>query len=221
AKIEDWLEQVSIWRKEYPLRYENDGRLKPQYVIQQLFEIAGDKTIVSTEVGQNQMWAALYYPFNKPRTMLTSAGLGTMGYGLPAAMGAQVGNPNAVVVDIAGDGSIQMNIQELATLAQYNLPVKIIILNNGSLGMVRQWQELFYKENFSEVHLTSNPDFVKLAEAYGIKGYRVTDPAQVKPVLSEAIEYPGPVVLDFVIPPEEKVYPFVPPGKPITEMLGR
>ncbi len=220
-EIDAWLEQISAWRKEYPLRYESNGQLKPQFIIQQLFEIVGDKAVITTEVGQNQMWTAQFYQFSKARSMITSGGLGTMGFGLPAAVGAQVGNPNATVVDIAGDGSIQMNIQELGTIVQYHLPVKVLILNNSFLGMVRQWQELLYKENYSETPMVSNPDFVKLAEAYGIKGYRVTDPDQVRSTLAEAMAHPGPVIMDFIIPPEEKVFPFVPPGKPITEMLGR
>ncbi len=220
-EIDAWLEQISVWRKEYPLRYEAEGQIKPQYVIQQIFEIAGDRAIIATEVGQHQMWTAQYYQFSKARTMITAGGLGAMGFGLPAAIGAQVGNPEAIVVDIAGDGSIQMNIQELATISQYNLPVKVIILNNGVLGMVRQWQELFNDKRYSQIQLVGNPDFVKLAEAYGIKSYRVTDPDQVPSVLQEVIAYSGPVVVEFVIPPEENVFPFVPEGNPITEMLGR
>ncbi len=217
----EWLEQTAIWRKEYPLRYADDGQLKPQFVIEQVFEAAGDNAIITTEVGQNQMWTAQFYPFRKARTFISSGGLGTMGFGLPAAVGAQVGNPHATVIDIAGDGSIQMNIQELSTIAQYNLPVKVVILNNSFLGMVRQWQELFFEERYSETPLGFNPNFVKLAEAYGIKGYRVTDAQQVRATLEEAFLHPGPVVMEFIISPEEKVYPFVPPGKPITEMLGR
>ncbi|HEX3016087.1 MAG TPA: biosynthetic-type acetolactate synthase large subunit [Desulfobacteria bacterium] len=220
-QIDDWCEQVSIWRKDYPLRYENDGQLKPQYVIEQLFEVAGEEAIITTEVGQHQMWTAQFYPFRKARKILSSGGLGTMGYGLPAAVGAQVGNPGALVIDIAGDGSIQMNIQELSTIVQYNLPVKVIILNNGYLGMVRQWQELFFNKNYSQTPLMANPDFVKLAEAYGIKGYRVTETAKVRETLTEALAYPGPVVMDFTVAAEENVFPFVPAGKPINEMLGR
>jgi acetolactate synthase I/II/III large subunit len=144
-----------------------------------------------------------------------------MGFGLPAAVGVQIGNPDKVVVDIAGDGSIQMNIQELSTVKQYNLPVKVVILNNSSLGLVKQWQALFFEERYSGVHLEASPDFVKLAEAYGIKGYRITDSSQVRATLEEAIAYPGPVIMDFVIPPDEKVLPMVPPGKGLTEMLGR
>jgi acetolactate synthase I/II/III large subunit len=220
-EIEEWLEKISLWRKEYPLRYEKNGQLKPQYVIQQLCEVLGDRGIVTTEVGQNQMWTAQHFSVKNPRTLITSGGLGTMGFGLPAAVGVQIGNPDKVVVDIAGDGSIQMNIQELSTVKQYNLPVKVVILNNSSLGLVKQWQALFFEERYSAVHLEASPDFVKLAEAYGIKGYRITDSSQVRATLEEAIAYPGPVIMDFVIPPDEKVLPMVPPGKGLTEMLGR
>ncbi len=219
--IEDWLEQISLWRKEYPLRYEENGQLKPQFVIQQLCEVLGGRGIVTTEVGQNQMWTAQYFSAGKPRSLITSGGLGTMGFGLPAAVGVQVGNPHKLVVDIAGDGSVQMNIQELSTIQQYHLPVKIVVLNNGSLGLVKQWQALFLGERYSNVHLEASPDFVKLAAAYGIKGYRVTDTSQVRATLTEALDYPGPVIMDFVIPPDEKVFPMVPPGNGITEMLGR
>ncbi|HZW82313.1 MAG TPA: biosynthetic-type acetolactate synthase large subunit [Candidatus Deferrimicrobium sp.] len=220
-EIDEWLEKISLWRKEYPLRYEKNGQLKPQYVIQQLCEVLGDRGIVTTEVGQNQMWTAQHFAVKKPRTLITSGGLGTMGFGLPAAVGVQIGNPDKVVVDIAGDGSIQMNIQELSTVKQYQLPVKVVILNNSSLGLVKQWQALFFEERYSGVHLEASPDFVKLAEAYGIKGYRITDSSQVRATLEEAIAYPGPVIMDFVIPPDEKVLPMVPPGKGLTEMLGR
>jgi acetolactate synthase-1/2/3 large subunit len=182
-------------------------------------EIAPDDTIITTEVGQNQMWTAQFYKFKEPRHFLTSGGLGTMGYGFPAAIGAQAAFPGRTVIDIAGDGSIQMNIQELATVVQYNLPVKVMILNNGYLGMVRQWQALFYKKRYSHTSMAVSPDFVKLAEAYGAKGLRVTRPEDVKDAIREALEIPGPVFVDFVVDPEEDVYPMVPAGAPINNML--
>jgi len=165
------------------------------------------------------MWAVQFYTFNKPRTLLTSGGLGTMGYGLPAAIGAQVAFPHKLVFDIAGDGSIQMNIQELATAVHYGLPVKVAILNNGYLGMVRQWQELFYGKRYSYVDMSHQPDFVKLAEAYGAVGFRVTRPDEVVPVLEKAIGLPRPVVIDFRVAREENVYPMVPAGGSLTEMI--
>jgi acetolactate synthase-1/2/3 large subunit len=176
------------------------------------------KAIIATEVGQNQMWAAQFYRFNEPNTFLTSGGLGAMGFGLPAAIGAQVACPDRTVVDVAGDGSIQMNIQELGTIAQYGLPVKIVILNNLYLGMIRQWQELFYGSRYSQSDMTHAPDFVKLAEAYGIKGLRATKPDEVKRILKEGLETAGPVVMDFHVEPEENVFPMVKPGTPLTEM---
>lgn len=217
-----WNDQIAAWKKQYPLTYENsDQVIKPQYVVQQISEATRDRyTIISTEVGQNQMWAAQYYTFSRPRTLLSSGGLGTMGYGFPAAIGAQVGRPDALVFDIAGDGSVQMNIQELATAAQHHLPVKIAILNNGYLGMVRQWQELFWNKRYSATNIEVAPDFVKLAEAYGLKGMRVTDPHDVRPAIEEAIGTDGAVIMDFVVEREENVFPMVPAGKPISEMIG-
>ena len=217
--IKPWLNCVDTWKKEQPLRYSQGDAIKPQYVIEMIDSLTPDDTIISTEVGQNQMWTAQFYQFKEPRLFLTSGGLGTMGYGFPAAMGAQTAFPNRTVIDIAGDGSIQMNIQELATVVQYNLPVKVMILNNGYLGMVRQWQALFYKKRYSHTSLATSPDYVKLAEAYGAKGFRVEDPAEVKDVIKEALATPGPVFVDFVVEPEEDVYPMVPAGAPINNML--
>jgi len=164
------------------------------------------------------MWAAQYYIFDEPNSFISSGGLGTMGFGLPAAIGAQVAFPDRLVVDIAGDGSIQMNIQEMATAVQYGLPVKVVILNNGFLGMVRQWQELFYDRRYSQTSMNYAPDFVKIAEAYGATGLRATKPKEVEGVLKEALATPGPVMMDFRIEPEEGVYPMVKPGAPLTEM---
>ncbi len=215
-----WLEQIKEWRETYPLAYEQKGeRIRPQYVVEKIYELSKGDAIITTEVGQNQMWTAQYYHFTEPRTLITSGGLGTMGYGLPAAIGAQVARPDKLVVDIAGDGSIQMNIQELTTAVCNNLPVKIAILNNSYLGMVRQWQELFYERNYCATCLDASPDFVKLAEAYGAVGLRATKPEEVEPVIKKAFETDKPVLIDFVVEPEEGVYPMVPAGKTITEML--
>jgi acetolactate synthase-1/2/3 large subunit len=215
-----WLKQIKAWKKERPLRYTYDEEIiKPQFVVEKIYELTKGDAIITTEVGQNQMWAAQFYKFDKPRTLLTSGGLGTMGYGFPAAIGAQLGNPNKLVIDIAGDGSIQMNIQELATAVIHKLPVKVAILNNHYLGMVRQWQELFFKERYSYSHLEVVPDFVKVAEAYGAVGFRATKPSEVEPILKEAFKIKKAVFMDFIVHWKEKVYPMVPAGAPIDHML--
>ena len=215
-----WLEKIEDWKRQYKLAYDQQEEIiKPQYVVEKLYELTRGEAIITTEVGQNQMWAAQYYHFDKPSQFLTSGGLGTMGFGLPAAIGAQVALPDALVVDVAGDGSIQMNIQEMATAVNYKLPVKIVILNNSYLGMVRQWQELFYNECYACTELTNSPDFVKLAEAFGATGFRATRPDEVEAVLKKGLETPGPVIMEFKVAPKECVYPMVPAGAPITEML--
>ena len=215
-----WLEQIKAWKSEHPLGYvEETDVIKPQFVVQKLHELTGGDAIITTEVGQNQMWAAQFYHFNHPRHFMTSGGLGVMGYGFPAAIGAQMAAPDKVVIDIAGDGSIQMNIQELATARHNKLPVKIAILNNSFLGMVRQWQELFYDKKYSSTPLETAPDFVKLAEAYGAVGLRATKPSEVEAVIKEALATDNTVIMDFVISREEGVYPMVPAGKATTEML--
>ncbi len=215
-----WIETIKEWQAKYPMSYKDDGELiKPQYVVEMLDMLSGDDTIITTEVGQNQMWAAQFYTFNKPRHWVTSGGLGTMGFGLPAAIGAQMAFPDKLVIDIAGDGSIQMNIQELATAKQYRCPVKIAILNNGHLGMVRQWQELFYDKRYSGTVMNITPDFVKLAEAYGAVGLRATKKSEVIPVIKEAFATDNLVIMDFAVVKDEKVYPMVPAGKATTEML--
>jgi acetolactate synthase-1/2/3 large subunit len=217
---EKWLTQVEEWATEHPVTYSREGAaIKPQAVVETIYRLTEGKAIITTEVGQNQMWAAQFYRYHTPRTFLSSGGLGTMGYGFPAAIGAQMAFPDKLVIDVAGDGSIQMCIQELATAVCYGLPVKIVILNNGYLGMVRQWQELFYAKNYCATCLDVAPDFVKLAEAYGAAGYRVTDPADVEKTLKEAFALPRPVIVDIVVDREENVYPMVPAGKPLTEML--
>src|SRR5512135_461700 len=215
-----WLKQIEAWKEERPLSYTwSDETIKPQFVVEKIYELTKGDAIISTEVGQNQMWSAQFYKFDKPRMWLTSGGLGTMGYGFPAAIGAQFAHPNKLVIDIAGDGSIQMNIQELATAVINKLPVKVAILNNHYLGMVRQWQELFYNERYSYTHLEVVPDFVKVAEAYGAVGLRATKPSEVEPVLKEAFKIKKTVFMDFVIDWKEKVYPMVPAGAPIDQML--
>jgi acetolactate synthase-1/2/3 large subunit len=218
--LKEWHVQLTAWRNEQRLRFDRTSEtIKPQYVVEKLYELTADRAIITTEVGQNQMWAAQYYLFDRPRTFLTSGGLGTMGYGFPAAIGAQVAFPDKLVIDIAGDGSIQMNIQELATVAQYRLPVKIAILNNGYLGMVRQWQERFYDNVYAHTDIMVAPDFVKLAEAYGAVGLRATTTPEVEPTIRKALEIDGPVIIDFVVEREEGVYPMVPAGASLTNMI--
>jgi acetolactate synthase-1/2/3 large subunit len=214
-----WLEQISEWKAKKSLAYNQKDIIKPQFVVEKIYELTGGKAIISTEVGQNQMWAAQYYHFDKPNSFITSGGLGCMGFGFPAAIGAQAACPDSVVVDIAGDGSIQMNIQEMATAVQFNLPVKIAVLNNRYLGMVRQWQELFYDRCYACTDMEAAPDFIKLAEAYGAVGLRATAPEEVVPVLKKALAVNKPVIMDFLVEREEGVYPMVPAGADITEML--
>ena len=219
-RFKDWWEQIELWRRRYPLSYREDPNyIKPQFVIEKLYELTKGEAIIATEVGQNQMWTALFYKFKHPRTLITSGGLGTMGFGFPASIGAQIGNPDKLVIDIAGDGSIQMNIQELATAMEQKLPIKIIILNNGFLGMVRQWQELFYSKRYSFVRFSVLPDFVKLAEAYGAVGMKITKPEEVEPALKKVLSMDTLVILDVHIAPEEGVFPMVPAGKATTEMI--
>ncbi|ACU88534.1 biosynthetic-type acetolactate synthase large subunit [Desulfomicrobium baculatum] len=220
AKHETWNTSLTEMRASHPLGYaKNGGSIKPQWVVEKIHELSKGEAIIATEVGQNQMWAAQFYTYRKPRTLLTSGGLGTMGYGFPAAIGAQFAFPDKLVVDIAGDGSIQMNIQELATAVSYQVPVKIVILNNGYLGMVRQWQELFYKKNYCATCLHTNPDFVALAKAYGAGGFLVERPEDLEATLKEAFAYPGPVIVDVRVEPEENVAPMVPAGAALSEML--
>ncbi len=214
-----WLEQIQKWKEFAPMTYCQSDKIKPQYVVETLYRLTEGKAIISTEVGQNQMWAAQFYHFDYPNSFITSGGLGTMGYGFPAAIGAQVARPDKVVVDIAGDGSIQMNIQELATAVNYDLPVKIVILNNGFLGMVRQWQELFYGKRYSHSDISNVPDFVKLAEAYGAVGLRATRPEEVEATLRKGLDTAKTVIMDFHVEPEEGVYPMVSPGAAISDMV--
>ena len=219
AGLDKWHHQIDKFKAIHSMNYEQKGMIKPQYVIESIYELTKGEAIISTEVGQNQMWTAQYFPFVKPRTLLTSGGLGTMGYGFPAAMGAQAAFPNKLVIDISGDGSFQMNSQELATVVQYHLPVKVVILNNGYLGMIRQWQEFFYGKRYASSSLEGfSPDFVKLAEAYGAMGLRANKPEEVLPVLKKAFSIPEPVIIDFEVDPEENVYPMVPAGEALNQM---
>jgi acetolactate synthase-1/2/3 large subunit len=219
-KRKKWFDQIEEWKNSNSLAYEQgNDTIKPQYVVEKLYELTKGQAIITTEVGQNQMWAAQYYYYDQPNHYITSGGLGAMGFGLPAAIGAQAAFPDKVVVDIAGDSSIQMNSQELATAVQSCLPVKVVILNNGYMGMVRQWQELFYDKRYVCTTMDCAPDFVKLAEAYGAVGLRATNPAEVESVLAEGLSIPKPVVMDFIVEKEEGVYPMVPAGAAITEML--
>ena len=222
TRLDPWLEKIEGWKEKYPLSYEDssDNEIKPQYMIEALYEATGGEAIVTSDVGQHQMWVAQYYHFPEPRRWINSGGLGTMGFGLPAAIGAKVGCPDQQVVCVTGDGSIQMNVQELATCVTEDIDVKIFIMNNGSLGMVRQWQELFWDENYSHVHFSESPDFVKLAEAYGMKAFRMTDKTTLVDEMKAALETPGPVLCDVRVTPEENVYPMIAPGMPAREMVG-
>jgi acetolactate synthase-1/2/3 large subunit len=215
-----WRGEIEAWRVKHPLGYKSSTSvIKPQLVIQKLRELSDPDAIVATDVGQHQMWTAQFFQFNKPRTLLSSGGLGTMGYGLPAAMGAQAAFPKRQVMVICGDGGFQMNMQEIATLVQNRLPVKIVILNNNFLGMVRQWQELFFDKRYSQTCMELPIDFVKLAEAFGAKGLRATKPAEVESVIKEGFKTPGPVIMEFKIAREEKVLPMVPAGASLNEMV--
>src|ERR1700733_12754975 len=222
ARLESWWSRIDGWKAKYPLAYEDsqDNEIKPQYMVQALWEATKGEAIVTSDVGQHQMWAAQYYDFPKPRRWINSGGLGTMGFGLPAAMGAAVGCPDQLVCCIAGDGSVQMNAQELATCAQEQIPIKVFIMNNGFLGMVRQWQELFWDGKYSHVETGEFPDFVKLAEAYGATGMRFEDKTTLVADMKRAIETPGPVFVDVRVTREENTYPMIPAGQAAREMVG-
>lgn len=215
-----WHEDIAGWKSKHPISYKQSSMvIKPQFVIQKLRELSDEDAIIATDVGQHQMWTAQFFEFNKPRTLLSSGGLGTMGYGLPAALGAQVAFPQRQVITICGDGGVQMNIQEMATLVQNRLPVKIVILNNNFLGMVRQWQELFFDKRYSQTCMEMPIDFIKLAEAYGAKGFSTSKPSEVEEVIMQGFKEPGPVIMEFKIAREEKVLPMVPAGASLNEMV--
>jgi len=222
ARLEAWWSRIEGWRAKHPLGYEDsaDAEIKPQFMVQALYEATGGEAIVTSDVGQHQMWAAQYYDFPAPRRWINSGGLGTMGFGLPAAMGAQVGCPEKLVCCIAGDGSVQMNAQELATCAQNKIPIKVFIMNNGYLGMVRQWQELFWDGRYSQVDMGEFPDFVKLAEAYGVTGMRFEDKHTLVQDMRRAIATDGPVLVDVRVTREENTYPMIPAGHAAREMVG-
>lgn len=220
ASLAPWHAEISSWKEKHPISYKSSSTtIKPQFVIQKLRELSNEDAIISTDVGQHQMWTAQFFKFNSPRTLLTSGGLGTMGYGLPAAMGAQAAFPGRQVITICGDGGVQMNIQEMATLVQNKLPVKIVILNNNFLGMVRQWQELFFDKRYSQTCMELPIDFIKLAEAYGAKGFLATKPDDVESVIKQGFAENGPVIMEFKIAREEKVLPMVPAGASLNEMV--
>lgn len=223
-KIDAWVEEITQMKKKHPLNYDDNGKgaVKPQFVVEEIYRITKGNAIICTEVGQNQMWAAQFYKYTQPRTFISSGGLGTMGFGLPAAIGAQLAKPDKRVFNIAGDGSIQMNIQEMVVAVQHRLPVIIAILNNGFLGMVRQWQQLFYDKRYSHTCLNCSPDFVKLAEAYGAVGIRVEKREEVAAAIEKALSIKDkPILIDFVVSQEENVYPMVPAGKSIKETIMR
>ena len=216
----EWAEQIEQWKVQFPLRYDSDDEvIKPQYVIQEISNLTRGEALIVTGVGQHQMWAAQYYRFKHPRAWCTSGGLGTMGYGLPTALGVQAAHPGKLVINIDGDGSFAMNSQELATCFESGLSVKTVIINNGCHGMVRQWQEIIYKERYCAIDLSASPDFVKLAEAYGCVGIRATKPSEVVPALEKAFATPGPVVVDMMVDREEDVFPMVPAGGANKDMI--
>ena len=222
SRLDDWWTRIHGWQAEYPLRYEDSEgtEIKPQRLVQALYEATGGDCVLSTDIGQHQMWAAQYFMFDSPRNWIQSGGLGTMGFGLPAAMGAKVGRPDDLVVCLSGDGSIQMNQQELATCATEGIDVKVVIMNNGYLGMVRQWQELFWDKRYSQVDMGVWPDFVKLAEAHGGTGIRLTDKTSLVENLRTALATPGLVVVDVAVTREENVYPMIAPGQAARDMVG-
>jgi acetolactate synthase-1/2/3 large subunit len=222
SRLDEWWTRINAWREKHPLRYEDtgDSEIKPQRMIEAVYEATGGDAVVTSDVGQHQMWTAQYFHFNKPRRWINSGGLGTMGFGLPAAMGAKVGCPDETVVCIAGDGSVQMNMQELATCAQEGIDVKVFIMNNGYLGMVRQWQELFWDKRYSHVDMGQYPDFVKLADAYGATGMRLDDKNSLVAGMKEALETPGPVLVDVRVTREENTYPMIPAGQAARDMVG-
>lgn len=215
----EWYDQIRNWKQEYPLDYQKDGDLRPQYIMEKIYDTTEGEAIITTEVGQHQMWAAQFYKYTHPRTFISSGGLGTMGYGTGASIGAQIGMPHKQVVHIAGDGSFRMNCNELSTISYYNIPVIIIIINNQVLGMVRQWQTFFYEKRHSQTTLDRGPDFVKLADAYGIAGYRVTTQEEFNEVFEKACGEKTPIVIDCMINKDEFVLPMVPPGAPISELI--
>lgn len=215
----EWNQEINTWKQHLPAMYSKKTRLHPKFAFEYIHQKLGDSAIIATEVGQHQMWAAQFYSFNKPRSFITSGGLGTMGFGTGAAMGAQLANPDKRVINVAGDGSFRMNCNELSTIAHYNIPVIFVVVNNGTLGMVRQWQHLFYDKRYSETTLDFGPDFVKLAEAYGIAGFRATNEEEFKEAFDQAVASGKAAIIDCSMSIDEMVLPMVPAGKPIDELL--
>jgi acetolactate synthase-1/2/3 large subunit len=222
TRLEGWWQRIAGWQEKHPLGYEDssDGEIKPQYMVQAMFEATNGDAIVTSDVGQHQMWAAQWYGFRRPRQWINSGGLGTMGFGLPSAMGAKVACPDDDVVCLAGDGSLIMNVQELATCVDENIPVKVFLMNNGYLGMVRQWQELFWDRRYSAVKMGSSPDWVKLAEAFGARGMRIEDKGELVDGFREALQEDGPVLVDVRVTAEENCYPMIPAGQAARDMVG-
>jgi acetolactate synthase-1/2/3 large subunit len=222
SRLDGWWSRIKAWQDEYPLTYEpgSEGEIKPQFMIEMMHKVTGGDAIITSDVGQHQMWTAQYYGFNKPRKWINSGGLGTMGYGLPAAIGAKVGCPDEQVVCLSGDGSLIMNIQELATAVNEDVPVKVFLMNNGFMGMVRQWQELFWSENYSGVDNGPSPDWVKLAEAFGANGLRCEDSADLEEMMQATLDHDGPALLDVRVSPRENCYPMIPAGAAARDMVG-
>jgi acetolactate synthase I/II/III large subunit len=221
-RLADWWQRIRAWQAEYPLRYDDsaDSEIKPQFMVEAMYEATGGDAIITSDVGQHQMWAAQYYHFTKPRRWLNSGGLGTMGFGLPAAIGAKVACPDDTVVCLAGDGSLVMNSQEMATAAHHKIPVKVFLMNNGHFGMVRQWQELFWEERYQSVEMGDSPDWVKLADAYGWTGMRCDDKSELRDSMRSALEADGPVLLDVRVTKNENCYPMIPAGHAARDMVG-
>jgi acetolactate synthase-1/2/3 large subunit len=222
SRLEDWWKRIAAWQKEYPLAYERNeqGEIKPQAMVEAMYKATGGDAIITSDVGQHQMWAAQYYDFARPRRWINSGGLGTMGFGLPSAIGAKVANPGDDVVCLAGDGSLIMNVQEFATAVHHEIPVKVFLMNNGYFGMVRQWQELFWEKRYSSVEMGASPDWVKLADAFGAKGMRVDDKNEVEAAMREALATEGPVLLDVRVTQDENCYPMIPAGAAARDMVG-
>ncbi|HEX2128387.1 MAG TPA: thiamine pyrophosphate-dependent enzyme, partial [Solirubrobacterales bacterium] len=222
ARLEDWWKRIREWQSTYPLRYEDstDLEIKPQFMIEAMYEATEGDAIITSDVGQHQMWCAQYYDFDKPRRWINSGGLGTMGFGLPSAIGAKVACPDETVVCLAGDGSLVMVCQEFATAAQHNIPVKVFLMNNGHFGMVRQWQELFWDERYQSVEMGSSPDWPKLAEAFGWTGMQCTDKSELRDAMRTALETDGPVLLDVHVTKNENCYPMIPAGHAARDMVG-